>query len=336
MAIKFAVRGGAITAYKHSGSGKTPLNYIPGGASVPAVVVDAGAIGGNAIQLDGAGVNLRGLIYPAFDNAPKSGAISILHRFAPSYSGTPTVNQSIIDIAGPRLISGSNSHIVQVAHLTSTGNLVASLTNAAGQTIITANTVISSGWSPTAGTYYDLVVSWDGTTGTNALKFYLDGTLLAQATPSRVFASSSDQYAQSDILLGVGHNSIQFGDYKTNEYVIWDQAIDPTSGGLNLNGAARTSFVTVTGTLDPTSSTDPGEANVLTGTAYQIDGVAKNGSYTPVGASTDPGVANVSVGVNYQIEGVALVGTREVVTNVLSEAILEGQELSAVLEADND
>lgn len=376
MATKFVVRSTALTAYKHSGSGKTPLNYIPGGASAPALVSDAGAIGGQAINYDGGGTLVRGHLFPGFDNCAKTGAIAVLHRFAPRYSGTPSVNQAIIDIAGPRFLSGSNSMILQVAHLATSGNLVASLTNAAGQTIITANTVISSAWSPTSGTYYDLVVTWDGTTSSNALKFYLNGTLLLQTTASRVWAADANQYVQSDILLGAGHNSIQFGDYYTNEFIIWDSTIDPTSGGLNLNGASRSAFVAITGVLDPTNSTDPGIHEVATGVSYIINGVSLVGdsdepspadvrlgtvydNSSKVGTlavpaasnvklgvavdagtgtleSTDPGESNVADGVDYVIESVAKTGTRGVVTNILSEQILVGQSTEAILVGDSD
>jgi hypothetical protein len=52
-------------------------------------------------------------------------------------------------------------------------------------------------------------------------------------------------------------------------------------------------------------STDPGVANVLTGTNYTINSVGKTGTLT----STDPGVANVVSGVGYQINSTSKTGT---------------------------
>ncbi len=368
MATKFVLRGSALTAYKHSGGGKAAVTYAPA-TTIPALVTDAGAIGGQAINYDTGQTAIRGHNFPGFDNCSKNQAQSILHRFAPRYSGTPSQNQSIISIAGPSFLANLLSLGIQIYHNTS-GNLLVTANNTRGQVILTANTNMGA-WSPTSGQYYDFCIVWDGTTGTNAFKFYIDGTLFYQATPSRAWATDSKDFIQSSIMLGVGHRGIQFGDYYTNEFIIWDETIDPTSSGLNLNGSSRSSYVSITGTLDPTDSSDPGEANVRSATAYTINGVAKTGTAaipsaanvrqgTAVDAttgtlnlpaeanvksgitfdgatktgtlvSTDPGEANVASGVSYTIESVAKLGTRAVVTNVLSDAVLTGQSLEATL-----
>ncbi len=53
------------------------------------------------------------------------------------------------------------------------------------------------------------------------------------------------------------------------------------------------------------ASTDPGVANVNTGTTYQINGTSLTGTLT----STDPGVANVLDGIAYEINSSPQVGT---------------------------
>lgn len=67
---------------------------------------------------------------------------------------------------------------------------------------------------------------------------------------------------------------------------------------------------------------------VLDGTVYDNGTV---GTYTPPGDSTDPGVINVALGVSYKIDGVDKVGIRDVVTNVLTSASLEGQSTKGTL-----
>jgi hypothetical protein len=290
MTIKFAIRGSSMDAYLNSGAGKTPMNYVPQGYTLPAVVADAAAIGGQAIDVNGAGGNLRGLIYPGFSNCPKTGQLSILHRFAPAYSGSPSTNNSIISICAPRFLSSIPSMMIQLAHLT-TGNLTLNMYNNAGSAIVTANTIVAA-WSPTAGTYYDICLVWDGTMSANRIKVYVNGVLQGSGVTAGQVLGSGNTANFSDILIGSGHHSILSGDYKTNEYVIWDATIDPTSGGLNLNGASRASFVTISGTLDPTNSTDPGIANVRSSTGYVTNGVSLTGTAAiPTAANVRSGTA---------------------------------------------
>lgn len=102
---------------------------------------------------------------------------------------------------------------------------------------------------------------------------------------------------------------------KLNEFVIWDTIIDPTSvacGGSNvsLNGSSRANFVDVTAFTG--DSTDPGIANVRSGTSYIINGSSLSGtaaiptaanvrSGTSVDATTGtlvvPSLANTKTGV---------------------------------------
>jgi hypothetical protein len=159
-------------------------------------------------------------------------------------------------------------------------------------------------------------------------------------------------------MIGATFNQIVLSNQYTNEYVLWDEVIDPTASGLNLNGSARAALVTVTGVLDPTNSTDPGINQVDTGVAYIINGVSlvgdsddpteanvrsgivydnasktgtlavptpaqvKNGvatdDTTGTLVSTDPGIANVLLDTAYTIESVAKVGTLELVVNTIS------------------
>ena len=116
---------------------------------------------------------------------------------------------------------------------------------------------------------------------------------------------------------------------KMNEFVLWNEVIDPTSGGLDLKGETRTSFVTSTD-FDGLNSTDPGIANVLTTASYIINGSAKTGT---LGVSTDPGESNVSTGINYTANGVSKTGTLDTVTNVLNNQSIIGSNRTGTLTA---
>lgn len=272
MTIKFVVHGNSVNAYLHSGSGKVPSPANMNLTGIPTVGADASAIGGQAIGYNGVTL-IKGHIFPAFNNSQKTGQISILSRIAPLYSGIPGANSSMISVSGPRFLNGNTVQTVQLDHFTD-GNLYLTVTDDLANGIELSNI---GAWSPVSGTYYDIVVTYDGTSANNAVKVYIDGTLFAQATTGRVWTSANA--IQTAICIGIGIDQILTSNYKLNEYVIWDTVVDPTSGGLNLNGHTRSAFVsTGAQVLDPTASIDPGIGNVLQGISYEINGAALTGT----------------------------------------------------------
>jgi hypothetical protein len=288
MTQKFVLRGNSLTAYKHSGAGKTATLLT---ASVPAVLADAAAIGGQVLNFAPGGGTQRSTCYPGFSNSTLTGQISILCRFAVDYSGTPSANVPIMDLNGPKMFSSSAACVkgFQIYH-SSAGHLIGNTTNLGGTSVIPNNSDLGA-WSPVAGQYYDFVWTWNGSITASSWKLYIDGVLFATANPAQLWVNGDGGHVS--IGFGYTYNQVLQSAQKINEYVLWDSVIDPTSGGLNLNGSTRASFVTITGTLDPTNSTDPGIHEVSTGTAYIINGVSLTGD------SDEPAQSDVRFGVQY-------------------------------------
>jgi hypothetical protein len=241
MSIVFAINGTSLDAVR-SGGGKTGMAF---GTTAPAVVVDATAIHGSSIQW-AANNNPKCVSWPGRSNTPNGRTISVIDRFRPNYSGTPGTTHNLFSVIGG---AGKNATL-EVAHQSTTGNVIAQVRNEAGTLIV--NNVSFGAWSPTSGTWYDLVLTWDGTNTANSLKFYIDAVLLGSGTtPGGSFnAGWTNQYF-SEINLGTGNIGGVINGGRVEEFVIDDTIIDPSSYPLNsgngaLNGASRTSPIAVT------------------------------------------------------------------------------------------
>ncbi len=289
MSIIFAVRGDSLNA-RYSTAGKVGKPFTNSG-SLPAVEANAGAIGGQVINCVAGGTVRKGVTYPG-RNLGTLSAFSVLLRFAPNYSGNPANNRSLWSF-GP-VSSAVYFGGGYIKHLTNGKfDLFFGGANNGGQTIGFSTTPT---WSPTAGTFYDLGLSWDGTTAANGIKIYIDGVLFAQGTANAAIVANYFLPTSIDLAMdGSGVN----GDLYVNEFVVWNEVFDFTTL------AGRSAFVTVD-SFDGVLSTDPGEENVLDGEGYTINGVAKLGTLS---ASTNPGAENVKTGTPYNINGVDFVGT---------------------------
>jgi hypothetical protein len=315
--IVFAVRGDSLDA-RYSGGGKTPVSFL-GTSTTIAVAADGGAIGGSLIQFSDTNNNQKFLVWPGRYNTPNGVNLSCLMRVKASHTGAPSARRSVM----PTFSTGRSASI-EVTQAITTGNIEFSAVTAAGAT---ANTNTSFGaWSPTSGTYYDLGFSVDISGTTNAAKFYIDGVLLGTISLGAAVAASWDNTRFFEIMLGGGRlsNGIFRGDF--NELVIWDSIIDftanqtLTSGSGALNGASRTAFVDVAA-FDGALYSNPGIANVRSGTSYSYAGASLTGTAAIPGASdvktgvatdattgtydgsdrhTDPGESNVRSGTAYK------------------------------------
>jgi hypothetical protein len=293
MSIVFGVRGNSVDA-RYSSGGK---NGIKVGDTANIVInTDASYLSGSNIGFSGA--TAKALIWQGRRNTPNGRNISCLIRMSPTYTGSPASARALFPgfYIGPDRLGR-----IEITH-TAAGNISVSVVNEAGTVII--NAVTAAAWSPTSGTIYDLVFTWDGTTTANSFKVYVDAVLQGSGiTPTAAFTSSwSNEY----------FNAITFGQTatsvlpvcKVDEIVVWDTVITPSSvalvsGTASLNGASRTSLVDVT-SFDGLSYTDPGIANVKTGTGYTQAGVSLTGTYDGSDRWTDPGIANVRSGTAYK------------------------------------
>jgi hypothetical protein len=85
---------------------------------------------------------------------------------------------------------------------------------------------------------------------------------------------------------------------------------DPGESNVLTGTSYKIQNVAKAGTFDEAArNTDPGESNVLTGTSYKIQSAAKTGTFDEAARNTDPGVGNVLAGTNYKIQNAAKAGT---------------------------
>lgn len=239
---------------------------------------DATAIGSKCINMDGGFGNVsRGLAYPG-RNTFTNQAISILMRVQLplrqtvglfEISGGPSWNKDAIILYTVATGSGTDFRM--------------NISNA--DRAYATNQGIIYGTDPDFNAWIDLLWTWTGTTASNGIKFWLNGSHVGSLTAA-VAASNPRSHLFTDKICIGGVQNLLTARMKINEVVIWDSVIDPTSVALTsgtgaLNGASRTAFVDVA-SLDGAANTDPGISNVRSGTDYVIAGVDKEGTMQTV------------------------------------------------------
>lgn len=293
MAITFAVRGNSFDA-RYSLGPATHTKFNSGLISTASE-----GLSSTVWDLTNIGGGTKSVSYSAYKNMPNGRTFSILMRIAPSYTGTPAGSRAFFALG----IGGSTGGpYMEFRHDVTTGNLTLVGRNEVNTSMFSSN---FGAWSPTSGTYYDIVVQWDGTTTSNAVKCYIDASLQGQQTAAAAMSASWADTWWKALIIGTSPN-ITACAYKLDEFVVWDSLIDTTSVGLvsgtgSLNGASRTSLVDVTAS-DGSSYSDPGIANVKTGTSYTYAGASQTGTYTGSDRWSDPGVINVLSGVAYKAD----------------------------------
>lgn len=129
----------------------------------------ATAVGSPSIsngKLDLTGGTAKYVEYQADGNADAQQTGSIRIRVTPGYTGSPSANQTFIAISKA---SGDADNLIEIYH-TSGGSLGYVINDSTGSQIATG----SSAWSPTSGTEYELLLTYDLTGGDNDL--YVDGS----------------------------------------------------------------------------------------------------------------------------------------------------------------
>ncbi len=323
MAITLAVRGDSLDARYATGR-KSPAFFTETGATLPPVVVNAalpGMIGSHYIDMyRGGAVNRCGLIYDGF-NMWDARPWSVLFRAARKRNANMGMFGTSSGTGEPQ---GANSFF-----RSTDGNVY--IQQLRTDAALEMRDQQSFGAGMTLDVFHDVVFTSTGATGANGLKCYIDGVLVAQYA-NLVNAEATKSKALGQINVGFCLNLV-VGGYYLEEFVMWKVVIDPIAGVLLANGTTaaltgptRTSMVAAD-VFEGATSIDPGVANVLSGTAYQIAGVAKTGTYAIL-SSVDPGVANVLEGTGYTINSVAKVGTYEILesTDPGEANVLEGVE----------
>jgi hypothetical protein len=166
--------------------------------------------------------------------------------------------------------------------------------------------------STTANVPFDIMFAWGGEASAGAMKISIDGVEWETLSPAGAVATTNREI---DKLTGIVIGSLNSGPTATkinlNELVVWDSLESHTY-------ATRTGFFSATA-FDGLLSSDPGAANVVSGTSYVIYGTTYTGSYN-VPTSTDPGVGNVRLATSYIISGATLTGTLNVPSAVSGTA----------------
>lgn len=262
-------------------------------ANLPAYITDAGAIGGNSFDLALSAAANRCIAYSGRGVFGSVTAISVLMRIKFTAVGT----YGLFEFSGAPFTTTPN-----LLNMFMVSDWRCTVVNQ-DPTLCTSGVLY--GTPPSTGTWYDVVFTWDGTTTSNAVKLWIDGTNVGSRTAGAAATSGRNEANTVNIIIG-GLNGATSTRYLINEFVIWDEVIDPTSvtltsGSGSLNGASRTAFVDAAD-FSAVEYSDPTEANVKTGTAYTYAGVDKTGTYTGSDRWSDPGASNVSIGVQYKAD----------------------------------
>jgi hypothetical protein len=234
----FAVRASSKDAYYSRGfKNGTTFGTVN-------ITADAGFLSGNYFDMTNAASN-KGICWSGVNNVSTTRSFSILLRFAPNYTGAPSATRVLFNLTGG---AGNQGIFLELRHNVTTGALIFTLKNEANQNCF--NAVSFGNWTAnTAGTLYDFLLKWDGTTTANAGKLYIDNSLQGQLTAGFALSASTGIYTWNSISLGLGSNSVVAAcDMKPDEFVLFDGDQDPAntalvSGNGALNGASRTSLV---------------------------------------------------------------------------------------------
>ena len=256
MAIVFAVRGDSLNA-RYSSSGKEPHLFRSSSNSDPGVTANAAAIGGQAIDISGSGY--RGLIYPGLNNWSGNAGVSVLCRFIPNFSGDPAGSQAFLQLA-PALRAWMGGF---TSYIDTTGRVRMSIFNEHGDTVVGDGNFSDLTSVLTTGAAIDFLWTWTGGTGSGVIIGHANNvTGPAQTAANPISKNTSggayvrDNKLVTSLVIGGRTEANNNSDWLLDEFVIWDEVIDPNSIGLvnfstgstytgALNGSARVGYVDV-------------------------------------------------------------------------------------------
>lgn len=265
MSITFAWRSdnGTDESTEARFTGGQRNGYVHGNKALSLWGVNAAAIGGSAWNIATAGNH--GLSFSPYNNWPQiNSTISILIRVQANYSGNPIASRGIFRVGQYR----AANHIEIIHRTDGLVGFQATKQNDSGN-----NTGIFGTWNPLSTAFNDLVMTFDHqSTAANGIKFYVDG--VAAGTSKFNIPMEATGPFMNYMMLGRCWNA-NSTHMNFNEFVIWDEIIDPTPGGLDLSGASRTTFISVA-SFDGLAVDLPVVADVRLGVDY--DFAAKTGT----------------------------------------------------------
>lgn len=284
MALKFNYQSTSLTQSQYAAGYKDMAVLTAGGTPV-LTTGGTGCFGGKYLDMSIAGGPVP--MWPGGSNAPVgSSSITVLWRLIPTFTGLPASNQGLCSIGtsadASRPYGGIDFYITTAAKLVVTaGN--------ANQGLDIFNSVVAgTGFTFTSGVPIDIWFTWNGLSGANGKIYAAQNgnvpTLISTITAAASLASNWSRATMTEITMSnrdhVGTESL----YHVNEIAIWDTVEDPTAYG------ARSNFIWTGSAFEGAAYTDPGVANVRSGTTYTYNGTAQTGT------AVIPSAANVRSG----------------------------------------
>jgi len=242
MAITFAYRSDQLAPrYTSVVTTHSPMALSADTAPALTASADTGVIGSTVLNVDKQTQPYRTYRFLGLGNIPlMTGGFSCLIRVIPKYTGSP----GAASLGGLwSFTSFTNLPWAYLVHNTDGTFGARFLGGALSNNLLNVTTTAT--WSATSGTASDICMTWDGTTGTGGIGFWVDGTEIETATASAASDFTVNNPRYGEILPCTAPMLGNDGDYDLNEMVIWDSEIDPSSSGLDLSGSSRTSFVDV-------------------------------------------------------------------------------------------
>lgn len=156
---------------------------------------------------------------------------TIVLEFTPNYS-VPASEQHLLAIAKS---NSDDDNLISLKHETD-GDLIAVIKDSAGSTIVT---LTYSGWQPTQGQKYQIVLSFDATNG--KYRMYMNGILVATNGSNPTGTRSSDI---AQFVVGTSYNAGHTSNFTINKIGIATSALPTTfDGNLFLPAFAISTYV---------------------------------------------------------------------------------------------
>lgn len=315
MGTTFAYRSDTTVAYYADGDPRSRgIGQVATTTTTQIIDYDAGPqtltswIGTKALDLDYKGLNMW-RDWNATGNYPGHSAGSTVvtnYRFAFNDTSTGT-------IFGFGVFERNHGRLEWEYHV-GTGFIATMYSALAFNGGVDVLHITESTWQtnfPDAFAAYDLTVKLVNTTTGLEVTYYMNGTKITSTAFTRDWHDGL--YTDGPPFVGMvaggsafDRNSSQY----LNEWVIHDGDITDGSIASFFTGPSRSTFWSTTAKRI-TETTDPGIANVNSGTGYTFEGNSLTGILALTNYS-DPGVANVAAGVTYIYADATLTGTLSV------------------------
>lgn len=272
-AVKFQVRGTQLNAFYASA-----WNYYgtmsSSGRSVAFVEANAasGVFGSSHINLQASSTaaGARGISYVGLDNFTSGANFTLLLRMIPTWTGSPASTHAVMAMFNA---AGDSSDGIYMRADTA-GKITLVFRDAGGNFSSCQSAAV--GW--VSGTPVDIWVTSNGTAGSGNTKIWIAQNGASPTSTNCSMGAQSSHQLSNVSSITFARGPFEFGVWNLNEFVIWDTVEDPTTYGT---AGVRSAFITppdTSGSFQGYAQSDPGVANVRSGTTYTSSGASKTGT----------------------------------------------------------